>query len=181
MMPALSLVRIRSIFLTRNSVAQNPMRPSASVCNVSFQYLYRDASNYKLHGEAVFTNISRLPIAEVERRIHASLENGEFFIAWQVRIEERFFDTLHEDDHPWHEFARVEATAEPAFDPESDHKRDITEFLADMEQIHQSGWDETNVRADVARLMEKQKAELKEVLEKGEEILTGDGDERSQS
>ena len=135
--------------------------------NICFRYLYRDASNYKQHGEAVFTNHSLMPIEEIEKQIRAFLEDGEYFIARQVHIEERFFDALYEEDHPWHEFIRVEATTQPAFDPEywneHKHKRDITEFIAELEKAHSTGWDETRVRGDVAGLMARQKDELKKL------------------
>ncbi len=143
--------------------------------NICFCYLYRDASNYKQHGDAVFTNHSRLPIEEIENQIRAFLKDGEYFIARQVNIEERFFDALYEDDHPWHEFSRVEASTQPAFDPEywnkHKHRRDITEFIADLEKARRAGWDETKVRADVARLMARQKDELKRSFDAGEEVL----------
>ena len=143
---------------------------------MSFKYLYRDASNYKLHGEAVFTNHTFMPIEEIEKQIRSCLKDGEFFIARQVNIEERFFDVLHEDDdHPWHEFDLVEVTAEPAFDPENlkehKHKRDITEFIADLEKANRAGWDEMKVRDDLARMLEKQKAELKQSRKAGRDIL----------
>jgi hypothetical protein len=135
---------------------------------ISFQYLYRDASNYKLHGEAVFTNQTGLSLDEIEKRIRACLQDGEFFIARQIHIEERFFDALYADDHPWHEFARVVLTAEPPWDPEGIPERDITAFLAELEKAHASGWDETNVRDDMKQLMEKQKARLKQALGGGD-------------
>ncbi len=164
---------------TRNSVAENPknlFRTRLGACNVSFKYLYRDASNYKLHGEAVFTNHTFMPIDEIEKQIRSCLKDGEFFIARQVNIEERFFDVLHEDDdHPWHEFNLVEMTTEPAFDPENwnqhKHKRDMTEFIAELEKTNRAGWDEMKVRADVAGMQEKQKDKLKHTLESGEDIL----------
>ena len=164
---------------TRNSVAENPgnlFRTRLGACNVSFKYLYRDASNYKLHGEAVFTNHTFVPIDEIEKQIRSCLKDGEFFIARQVNIEERFFDVLHEeDDHPWHEFNLVEMTTEAAFDPENwnqyNRKRDITEFIAELEKAKRVGWDELKVRADVAGMQEKQKDKLKQTLESGEDIL----------
>ena len=164
---------------TRNSVAENLrnlFRTRLGPCNVSFKYLYRDASNYKLHGEAVFTNFTFMPIDEIEKQIRSCLKDGEFFIARQVNIEERFFDVLHEDDdHPWHEFNLVEMTTESAFDPENwsqhNHKRDITEFIAELEKANRVGWDELKVRADVAGMQEKQKDKLKQTLESGEDIL----------
>lgn len=139
--------------------------------NLSFQYLYRDASNYKLHGETVFTNATVLSIEEVEKRIRACLQDGEFFIARQIHIEERFFDALSADDHPWHEFTRVVLTAEPCWDPEGIPERDITAFLAELEKAHAAGWEETNVRDDMKRLMEKQKAQLKQTLGGGDGLL----------
>ena len=164
---------------TRNSVAENPNNPFRTrlgSSNVSFKYLYRDASNYKLHGEAVFTNHTFMPIDEIEKQIRSCLKDGEFFIARQVNIEERFFDVLHEeDDHPWHEFNLVEMTTEPTFDPENwnqhKHKRDITEFVAELEKAKRVGWDELKVRADVAGMQGNQKDKLKQTLESGEDIL----------
>ena len=153
---------------SRNSIAENPknlFRTRLGPCNVSFKYLYRDASNYKLHGEAVFTNLTFISKDEIEKQIRSFLKDGEFFIARQVHIEERFFDVLHEeDDHPWHEFDHVEVTTESVFDPENwnqhKHKRDITEFIADLEKANHVGWDEMNVREDLRQVLEKQKNEI---------------------
>jgi len=143
--------------------------------NVSFKYLYRDASNYKLHGEAVFTNQTFVSIEEVEKQIRSLLQDGEFFIARQVNIEERFFDLLDDDDHPWHEFNLVEMTTEPPFDPENwnqhKHKRDIAEFIMELEKAKRAGWDEMNVRADVASMQKKQKDKLKQDFDLDEGIL----------
>lgn len=143
--------------------------------NIRFCYLYRDASNYKQHGEAVFTNHNCMSVEEIEKQIRTFLKNGEYFIAQQVNIEEQFFDALYEDDHPWREFSRVEATTAPAFDPENwsehQHKRDIREFIADLEKAHHAGWDEMKVRPDVVRLLERQKDDLKRRFEAGEDVL----------
>lgn len=171
--------KLRLTDQTRNSVAENPknlFRTRLGACNVSFKYLYRDASNYKLHGEAVFTNHTFMSIDEIEKLIRSCLKDGEFFIARQVNIEERFFDVLHEDDdHPWHEFNLVEMTTEPTFDPENwnqhKHKRDITEFVAELEKAKRMGWDELKVRADVAGMQGKQKDKLTQTLESGKDIL----------
>jgi len=69
--------------------------------NIRFDYMYRDGGNKKNHGEAVFANRSSLPLDQIERRIKAALQDGEYFIAWQVKIEELFFETPSGDDHPW--------------------------------------------------------------------------------
>src|SRR5258706_7419136 len=47
--------------------------------NVAFHYLYRDASNYKLRGTAIFTNETFLPIQEIEKQLRSFLKDGEFF------------------------------------------------------------------------------------------------------
>ena len=139
--------------------------------NLCFVYMYRDASNYKQYGETIFSNEKQLSVDEVEKQTRACLNEGEYFIARQIHIEERFFDALYDDDHPWHEFVRVEATSAPAFDPESDHGRDISEFLAELETAHGAGWDEMNVREDLARQFTEQKQSLKQRLESGAEEL----------
>ena len=136
--------------------------------NILFKYLYRDASNYKQHGEAIFTNHSFLALAEIEQQIRACLSEGEYFIARQVHIEERFFDALYDDDHPWHEFERVEVTTLAPFDPDNwtefKHRRDITEFIAELEKAHTAGWDEMNVRPDMKGLLQHRKNDLKQKL-----------------
>ncbi len=139
--------------------------------NIRFVYMYRDASNYKQHGEAIFSNEKQLPVDEIEKQVRACLNDGAYFIARQIHIEERFFDALYDDDHPWHEFVRVEGTSTPAFDPESDHRRDITELLAELETAHCAGWDEMNVREDLAKQLTGHKRALKQRLESGEEDL----------
>ena len=145
-------------------------RPMAQSTNILFRYMYRDASNYKQHGDAIFSNQTLLLPTEIDKQIRACLKDGEFFIARQVNIEERFFETLREDDHPWHTFERIEVTTLVPFDPDhwfqKQHRRDIVEFLADIEKAQRAGWDEMNVRADLLRLLEQQKAEIHRTLEK---------------
>lgn len=139
--------------------------------NIRFRYLYRDASNYKQHGEAIFSNQGRLSLKVIEERIRANLRDGEFFIARQICLEEFFFDALNEDDHPWHEFNFVEATTDPLFDPECwkerGQRRDIAAFLTELETAHRTGWDEMNVREDLKQQTEKQKQELKRRVQNG--------------
>ena len=139
--------------------------------NIRFAYMYRDASNYKQHGEAIFSNEKQLPVDEIEKKVRACLNDGEYFIARQVHLEERFFEALYDDDHPWHEFVRVEATDDPTFDPEPEHQRDIAEFMAELENAQRAGWDEMNVREDLARQLTEQKRVLKQRLESDAEDL----------
>jgi len=65
----------------------------------------------------------------------------------------------------------VDASDDPAFDPNHEHKRDIAEFLSDLEKAHRAGWDEMNVREDLSRQFTEQKGVLKQRLESnGEEL-----------
>ncbi len=139
--------------------------------NLRLIYMYRDASNYKQHGEAIFSNEKQLSLQKIEKQIRACLNDGEYFIARQIHLEERFFDVLYDDDHPWHEFVRLEATDDLTFDPEPEHKRDIAEFLEELENAYHAGWDEMNVREDLARQFAEQKRALKQRLaSRGREV-----------
>lgn len=83
--------------------------------NCVFEYLYRDASNYKafvvllLNGTASKSDLAR--IIEV-------LDGGEFFIAEQVGVpalyEElwKYSNGPTEDDHVWHTFVGLRAAKE---------------------------------------------------------------------
>ena len=139
--------------------------------NVRFVYMYRDASNYKQHGEVILPNETQRTVEEVDTQIRSVLSDGLFFIARQVQVEERFFDVVSEDDHPWHEYVSVEATANPTFDPVPEEKRDIAQFLKELDQAHDSGWDEARVRDDLIQQIEKERQELKRWLaSRGKEI-----------
>jgi len=108
---------------------------------------------------------------KIEQQIRACLQDGEHFIAQQVHIEERFFDALHDDDHPWHEYSGVESTTQLPFDPDHANRtgyfRDIREFLADLDTAHRAGWDETQIRPDLATMQERQKQDLKASMKLG--------------
>jgi hypothetical protein len=133
--------------------------------NIRFIYLYRDASNYKQHGEVILSNETQFAVEEIDQTIRSRLSDGSFFIARQVQLEERFFTIVNEDDHPWHEFVQVESTTDPIFDPVPEAKRDIAQFLQELEQVHQTGWDETKVRADLIQQIEKEREALKRWLD----------------
>lgn len=133
--------------------------------NIRFAYLYRDASNYKQHGEAILSNETQLAVEEIDQTIRSRLSDGLFFIARQVQLEERFFAAVNEDDHLWHEFVQVESTTDPTFDPVPEAKRDIAQFLQELKQVHNTGWDEIQVRADLIQQIDKERRELKRWLD----------------
>lgn len=71
--------------------------------NTRISYLYKDASNYKKHNEAV------LPGTFTSERIEAiigCLDAGEYFVPVQVGLPEERFERITEDDHCWFELIR---------------------------------------------------------------------------
>lgn len=80
-----------------------------------------------------------LPTSELRERLIAALDRNELFIAEQVRIPERFFDTWpgYVDDHCWHEFDSLESTDRAADDK---YERTIEQFVREVEQARAAGW-----------------------------------------
>ena len=98
---------------------------NASNNNIKFNYLYRDAGNYKEFGEIIFTNQDSKSLDEIELVIRKNLIEGEFFIPekWNVpRLS--FEDYSPELDHDYHEFESIEITNE-----NSTENIDIAAFL----------------------------------------------------
>ena len=131
---------------------------------IRFVYLYRDASNYKQHGEVILPNETLLTIEEVDQQIRSFLSDGLFFIARQVGVEERFFAVVNEDDHPWHEYVSIEATTDPTFDPVPGQKRNISNFLKELAQANHTGWNDAQVREDLIQQIENERQALKRWL-----------------
>lgn len=67
-----------------------------------FEYLYRDASNYKAHGRLWLEGALS---TEDRTRFLTLLEDNAFFIAEQVGIPALQVRQFGVDDHVWHEFA----------------------------------------------------------------------------
>jgi hypothetical protein len=108
--------------------------------NIRFHYLYRDGSNYKKWSDVVFSNPDNFSVERVAKRLRESFMEDGLFIAHQVRIPEVFLAAdgqLTEDDHCFHEFAEVAATAEGSSDLRG---RSIGEFLTEVVRESQRGW-----------------------------------------
>jgi hypothetical protein len=75
---------------------------------ITFNYLYRDSSNYKNFGSVDFSNPDKLSIEEIEAIIKLKLIDGEFFVAEDWGLPTLYFDEWTEDDHNWHEFLNIE-------------------------------------------------------------------------
>lgn len=105
--------------------------------NIKFNYLYRDASNYKLWGEVIFTNSDGLALDYINKRLKQAFDFKTYFIADQINIEEVFFEDITDDDHCYHEFYSVDITEEDGTDPLN---RTITSFLKQVELESLHGW-----------------------------------------
>ena len=87
---------------------------SPSECCV-FEYLYRDASNYKVWGEIL---LSGTPSQNDIEALLASLESSEYFVAEQVGIPALYqelwelSDGPTSDDHALHEFVALRVASE---------------------------------------------------------------------
>ncbi len=95
--------------------------------NIKFNYLYRDAANYKTFGFVVFSNPDGIDLNQLEKLIQNKLLDGEFFEPKRFGIPHlRHLDFPFdlELDHDWNEFHSVEKTTEMPTD-----KRTIKEFL----------------------------------------------------
>lgn len=128
--------------------------------NTAFNYLYRDAGNYKNWGRVVFAG----PLTvKRQRRLREALESGQFFIAHQVRIPEVFLWNANveydpaktavgpavdgqpgpyricEDDHCWHEWDDCRETDQ---EPDDVHGRTLEEFVAELKAAAAKGWEE---------------------------------------
>lgn len=95
-----------------------------------FEYLYRDASNYKAWGE-IF--LSGVPSQNDIVALRACLESGEYFVAEQVGIP-ALYRELWElsggpncDDHALHEFVTLRAVSE--------YKRKSLQLFGDLSSL----------------------------------------------
>lgn len=72
-----------------------------------FEYLYRDASNYKAYGDLWLTGLLS---KEGQAALVGGLQSGEFFVAEQMGVPPLYEKLFSEsggrtvDDHAWHTF-----------------------------------------------------------------------------
>ena len=99
--------------------------------NVQFEYLYRDAGNFKNWNEIVFANPSNLPVETLNRRARQVLIDQSYFVAEKARVPDLHFPNHDSDlDHDWHEFHTITATDKP---PDDQMGRTIEEFLKSID------------------------------------------------
>lgn len=108
--------------------------------NVKFNYLYRDAGNYKSWGAVIFRNPGCLEISEIEKRLRGAFFQYDLFIADQIGVPEVFLyeaGNATEDDVCFHEFGSIELINEASTDASD---RTISDFLKTVEHAAITGW-----------------------------------------
>jgi hypothetical protein len=108
--------------------------------NIKFNYLYRDAGNYKKWGKVVFSNPDRMTLDAVTEDLQRTFSQECLFIASQIRIPECFLFAEGQaatDDHCFHEFDAVELSAES---PDDLHSRSIGQFIREAKREAMRGW-----------------------------------------
>ena len=100
--------------------------------NIRFEYLYRDAGNFKNWGEVILVNRHGHDVNALEQRARQVLIDQEYFDADKAMVPNlNFKDHIEALDHGWHEFHAFTSTVAETSDPEG---RDIAEFIGHLEQ-----------------------------------------------
>ncbi len=86
--------------------------------NVRFEYLYRDAGNFKRWGEVVFSNIHNIGQETFDKLSGSALSLDEiYFLPHQVGVPSlRFEEWINDLDHCWHEIHAFELCSDPSDD-----------------------------------------------------------------
>ncbi|GMV92681.1 MAG: hypothetical protein AMXMBFR82_24590 [Candidatus Hydrogenedentota bacterium] len=95
--------------------------------NIRFEYLYRDAENYKIWGDVVFLNPQGLSVDYLNKSVGQMLTIPPYFVAQFAKVPDlRRFPLDSNRDHSWHEVFAFLDTQEPDDDPLG---REIDRFI----------------------------------------------------
>lgn len=103
--------------------------------NIKFNYLYRDAGNYKSFGAVILANPNNFTLQQAEELIRPKLIDGTWFYASQWQVPDLHIHNWDNDlDHTFHEFDSLEYTSEqPTLEASSlCHKHDNITALHDV-------------------------------------------------
>ena len=111
-----------------------------SETNSKFKYLYRDASNYKQFGNAIFSGETTPKDAEC---VIANLHGGDFFIPEDVDLPslQEKFGNVDIDDHPWHEIDFGGNPERCPFGPTSESPTDARNVHVFAQEFSKAKWD----------------------------------------
>lgn len=104
--------------------------------NVQFEYLYRDAGNFKNWGEIVFSNPNNIGAETLAALAHEARRiNCLYFVASEIGVPDLHFpEQVKEIDHDWHEVHALHFTDNPPNDPQA---RDIETFIELLQRVSQ--------------------------------------------
>lgn len=98
--------------------------------NIRFEYIYRDAGNFKNWGEVVFANPNNLKPDVIDSIVENLLIEKLYFVADKVRVPDLHFEEHNPQlDHDWHEMQSFSLTEEAPNDLLS---RDIEGFIESL-------------------------------------------------
>ncbi len=99
--------------------------------NIRFEYLYRDAGNFKSWGELVFSNPHNINVNLVKALAENVLIDQAYFVASKANVPDLHFNEYNDQlDHNWHEFHTVAQTEEVTNDSLG---RNIEEFIESLQ------------------------------------------------
>ena len=107
--------------------------------NVRFEYLYRDAGNFKNWGEVVFANPRNICADRAAAMAEKALRiDSLYFVASEVNVPDLHFEELSEAlDHDWHEVHTFQVTDDAPNDPQG---RDIEAFFQLLQRSSRDTW-----------------------------------------
>jgi hypothetical protein len=98
--------------------------------NIRFEYLYRDAGNFKNWGEVVFSNPNEVPADAAALMAEKVLIDHAYFVAGRAGVPDLHFSECNEElDHSWHEAHAFLSTDEQ---PTDAWTRNIEEFIESL-------------------------------------------------
>jgi hypothetical protein len=98
--------------------------------NIRFEYLYRDAGNFKNWGDLVFSNPRNIKADLVNSMAENVLIDQAYFVASKADVPDLHFREYNEQlDHGWHEVQSFVSTEDTPNDPRG---RSIEEFIESL-------------------------------------------------
>ncbi|AYL98048.1 hypothetical protein [Mucilaginibacter celer] len=100
--------------------------------NIKFNYLYRDASNYKNFNSIIFNNQQNIELSVLDELIRSKLISHHWFYVHEWQVPDLHFNTWNNElDHTFHEFESIEYTDEAA-----NSEKDLTSFTQMLEKLN---------------------------------------------
>ncbi|WP_124703991.1 hypothetical protein [Sulfuriferula multivorans] len=116
--------------MAQKQAVRGQQEPAPTV-NVRFEYLYRDAGNFKRWGEVVFSNAHNIGQETLDTISGAALPlDGVYFLPDQIGVPSLHFEEwIKVLDHYWHEIHAFKLCGDLPNDPQA---RDIELFIQSL-------------------------------------------------